>query len=209
MIKEYCTVSRNASAEIAERKSRFICSAGPVETEDAALAFIDNIRSRHRDASHNVFAYTAGIDSVVSRFSDDGEPSGTAGMPAMEIINKLGLRNAVLVVTRYFGGIKLGAPGLVRAYSKAASAGIEAAGVVHMALCKEVRVTLPYTMTGRMSHWMETKAIRPESVEYGSDAKYSLFFRADDLETMEREITDLTGSAAIIEEFGMEYKMTI
>jgi len=127
---QYKTISKEATVEMEEKKSRFIANVKPVSSEEEALEFINNIRAKYWDATHNVYAYYISGENIIQRFSDDGEPSGTAGMPVLEVIKRMELKDLVVVVTRYFGGILLGASGLVRAYSKSAALGIEAAGIV-------------------------------------------------------------------------------
>src|SRR5699024_4890875 len=122
------------SDEIIINKSRFIGYASPVESEKSAQEFIDTIKQKHKDATHNVFAYIIGQNKNIQRYSDDGEPSGTAGIPILEMMKKEDLTDTVIVVTRYFGGIKLGAGGLVRAYIKGAKCGLESANIVEKVL---------------------------------------------------------------------------
>ena len=148
MVESYRTVGQVGEAEIIIEKSLFIGYAAPAGTEEEALEFIQTIKKKHRDATHNVPAYVIGENNAVQRFSDDGEPSGTAGVPMLEVLKKEDLRDTVLVVTRYFGGIKLGAGGLVRAYTKAAKAALEAAGIVTRVLHQVVQVSIDYTLLG-------------------------------------------------------------
>ena len=135
----YTTIAGRATAEIEEKKSRFIASLAHVETEDEALAFLEEIRAANRMARHNVYAYVlreggAGVQGRV-RYSDDGEPQKTAGLPTLEVIQHAGLTDVITVVTRYFGGVLLGTGGLVRAYTQATQAGIEAAELVVVSRC--------------------------------------------------------------------------
>ena len=127
-LEPYVSLAREASAVYIEKKSEFIGYAAPVSTEEEAIAFIERIRKKHADARHNVYAYL--LRSGATRYSDAGEPQGTAGIPTLEVIRKGGFCDAVIVVTRYFGGILLGAGGLVRAYTAAAKMAAEAAGIV-------------------------------------------------------------------------------
>src|SRR5690606_30234976 len=121
---------------------RFIGYAMPVETEDEAVKFIEEIKTKHRDATHNVYAYVLGEDNNIQRYSDDGEPSGTAGIPALEVIKKEDLRNVAVVVTRYFGGKKLGTGGLIRAYTRGAKIGLEAGIIIDKILFRKVKVRI-------------------------------------------------------------------
>jgi len=151
----YRTAARIAEAEIEIRKSRFIGRIAPARTAEAAAAFVSIVKAAHHDAAHNVWAYTLrencpGRDAGQRRYSDDGEPQGTAGLPVLETLQKQGLADCVIVVTRYFGGVLLGAGGLTRAYGQAASAAIEAAGVVTMESCRVLRVACDYGVYGAL-----------------------------------------------------------
>lgn len=146
----YKTIEGRAIAEIVEKKSRFIGHIAHVETEDEALAFLEEIRTEHRMARHNVYAYVlraggAGAEGRV-RYSDDGEPAKTAGMPTLDAIRHAGLTDVAVVVTRYFGGILLGTGGLVRAYTQSTQAAIEAAHVVLISKCVEIVAEVPYSL---------------------------------------------------------------
>ena len=147
---QYRTVRGAASAEFVEKRSRFIGYISPASTQEEAAQFINSIRSKHWDATHNVPAYIL-REGNICRFSDDGEPQGTAGMPALNVLQKEGLTNCALVVTRYFGGILLGGGGLVRAYSHAAKLAVDAGGIVTRALCSLVRVRCDYNFYGRLA----------------------------------------------------------
>lgn len=146
---EYKTVRKNAQDQFVEKRSRFIGYACPVQTEQEALDFITSKKSEHWDASHNVYAYI--LRDGTMRFSDDGEPQGTAGMPALNVLQKEELIDCVLVVTRYFGGILLGGGGLVRAYSHAAKIAVDAGGIVTRAECSIVKIRCDYTFYGRLA----------------------------------------------------------
>jgi uncharacterized YigZ family protein len=134
MGQRYKTIYQQGGAEIVEKKSRFIASCAPVTTEEEAIAYITMVRADHRTATHNVYAYNLRCDNLC-RYSDDGEPQGTAGLPILDILKRRDITDAVVVVTRYFGGTLLGTGGLVRAYSEAAAAAIRRAGVAVMELC--------------------------------------------------------------------------
>jgi len=177
---EYKTVLREAIAEFEEKKSRFIASVKPVSNEEEALEFINRIKSRYWDATHNVYAYYIGGDVTAQRFSDDGEPSGTAGMPVLEVIKRIGVRDLVVVVTRYFGGILLGASGLVRAYSRSATLGIEAAGIVRKSLCTEVIAIVEYALWGKVQNLIQKKGYLINGITYGQDIEISVFVPANE-----------------------------
>ena len=146
----YLTVRAEACAEITERRSRFICTVKPVDTEGSAQELISECTRRYRGASHNVYAYIL-RSGQIRRFSDDGEPQGTAGMPVLEVLSGMELTDCACVVTRYFGGILLGTGGLVHAYSRAASAAVDAAGMVRMRLCGMMRLECDYARYGRVA----------------------------------------------------------
>ncbi|MBQ9993822.1 MAG: YigZ family protein [Clostridia bacterium] len=150
IILEYTTVKTETSAEFIERRSRFIGYIKPVTDEESAVEFINQIRAKHWDATHNVYAYSI-RNGQICRYSDDGEPSGTAGMPVLSVLTKGGITDAVIVVTRYFGGVLLGAGGLVRAYSHGASIAVEASGLVVMRKCCLCTLSCEYSDYGRVS----------------------------------------------------------
>ena len=148
---DFKTVEKFASCEIIEKKSRFIVYVDKISCEDDAICFINKIKTKHWDASHNVFAYML-WDNIIQRYSDDGEPSGTAGIPVLEVIKKEGIFNVVIVVTRYFGGTLLGAGGLVRAYTNAAKNGILAAGILNMILSVKAQIICEYTVWNKLQN---------------------------------------------------------
>ena len=144
---DYKTTPSPARAEYVEKRSRFIASVTPAGNEDEAVDFIEKTKTEFYDARHNVFAYV--IKGGAERFSDDGEPQGTAGMPTLEVLRRRGVVNTAVVVTRYFGGILLGAPGLVRAYTHAVTAALDAAGVITMRHCDILRLCCGYDFYSR------------------------------------------------------------
>ena len=150
MLQPYRTIARPGESEIEEKRSRFLGALLPVTTEEEVAAKLSELRTRYWDARHNVFAYRL-REGGRSRFSDDGEPQGTAGMPVLEVLQKRDLCDCLLVVTRYFGGVLLGTGGLVRAYSQAASQAAEAAGVVIMTSCDRCELTCDYGDYGRLA----------------------------------------------------------
>ena len=151
-MKTYKTLHGFGSDEYIVEKSTFIGYAKPIKSEEEAVEFINEIKKKHKDATHNVWAYTVGETMNIQRYSDDGEPQGTAGIPTLEVIKKEDLRDVVVVVTRYFGGIKLGAGGLVRAYTKGAKVGIEAAQIIEKVKYKEVGITIDYNQIGKVQN---------------------------------------------------------
>lgn len=160
MLERYKTVRRAGEKEIVIKKSRFIGHVRPVETEDEAIAFIEEIKKKHWNATHNCSAYMIGERDEIQKQSDDGEPSGTAGKPILEVIKNQGLKNVAIVVTRYFGGIMLGAGGLIRAYTDGAVAAIEAGEAITRVLHQEVFLELEYTWLGKVENELRNRGIR-------------------------------------------------
>ena len=173
-MNDYLTLARDSAEEYVVNRSRFIGYAMPVETAEEAVDFINGIRARHRDATHNVYAYAVRSPEY-SRYSDDGEPQGTAGMPVLDVIKKNGLTDCCVVVTRYFGGILLGAGGLVRAYSHSASLAVQAAKIIRMSLCAVLRVTCDYGFYGKLSSLVPESGGTVEDTDFG--AQVSVTFR--------------------------------
>ncbi len=169
MLKSYMTIKGHATAIYEEKRSRFISQAMSVEDEEGALSFINNIKNSNKEASHNAYAYSVGLDSAVCRFSDDGEPGGTAGLPILEIIRKRNLLYSVIVVTRYFGGILLGAQGLTRAYGKAASAAVDAAGIVVKIPVRDISVNCSHNLAGKIQGRIMQSGYKIKNISYGED----------------------------------------
>ncbi len=149
----YNSIVDQSEFRIEIKKSEFIGRASPAQSEEQAVGFINEIKALESRATHNCYCYSIGRQANCRRFSDDGEPSGTAGMPMLETCNRLELRNLVLVVTRYFGGIKLGASGLIRAYRAAATGALETSGIVKFEKFAEVRISFPYTVLGKLDYY--------------------------------------------------------
>lgn len=173
-MSEYKTVEGQVSAEIVEKKSRFIATLCHVESEDEALAFIDQIRTEHAQARHNVYAYILRGGRI--RYTDDGEPSQTAGIPTMETLQHAGLEDVACVVTRYFGGVLLGTGGLVRAYTQAVQASIEVAHVVDIASCVDVEAIVPYPLYEQVVRLAVADQVRIMQTDYTD--KVTVRFRA-------------------------------
>lgn len=152
MKESYNMAACEAVSEFVEKKSRFITHIKPVESEQEALAYIESLKKQYWDARHNVYTYIIGENMELQRYSDDGEPQGTGGIPMLEVFRGAELTNTVAVVTRYFGGTLLGTGGLVRAYTRGAKDGIEAAGIVQMTLYTAVSVKVDYTTSGKIQY---------------------------------------------------------
>ena len=163
---EYTTVLKTAEAEFTEKKSRFIGRAYPVETEEEARQILETIRRDHWDATHNVFAYRVGLQGEIQRFSDDGEPGGTAGRPMLEVLLGQDIRNVLVIATRYFGGILLGTGGLVRAYTRSAQEAVQAAGVIRREVCRLCRLSLEYTQLGKIQYALTKENFVINSIDY-------------------------------------------
>ncbi len=180
MIESYITVSHPGSDETVISKSRFIGYAAPSDDEDAALAFLDRIRNEHKAAKHHCYAYIIGENSGIMRYSDDGEPGGTAGLPIMDVMKGRNIVNCCLVVVRYFGGILLGTGGLVRAYTQAALAAVQSAGIVRMELTSDDYCELPYSVWDKFRYAAEHLPVKLENIEYGSSVNFDLLYRPGD-----------------------------
>lgn len=198
MRKDYLTVSKEVATEIEEKKSRFIATVRPVSSEQEAQDFINRLKTKYWDATHNVYAYYICAESTLQKFSDDGEPSGTAGLPVLEAIKKLEVQDVAVVVTRYFGGTLLGASGLVRAYGKSAAVGIEAAGIVRKLLCTEVRVTIDYSMLGRIQAAIASRGYSVKDTVYTDNVSMDVYVPVDEFDFFTALITEESNGRADI-----------
>ncbi len=186
----YTTLAREASAEFTEKKSLFIGYAAPTKTEQDALDFIAKIRKKHSDATHNVYAYQLNGGGI-ARYSDDGEPQGTAGVPVLDIIKKSGADDVCVVVTRYFGGILLGAGGLVRAYAAGAKAAIDAAGIVTYENYTEFKLASGYSEYQKLVYELPRYHVKVDSTDFGGDVTLKLAIRAVDYENFADRVAEL------------------
>ena len=194
----YKIIESGGSGEIEEKKSRFIAHTAAVSTEEEALAFIEEKRKRFWDARHNCYAYVLGKDMQTMRFSDDGEPSGTAGRPILNVLTASGIRDAVVVVTRYFGGTLLGAGGLVRAYTQAAQAGIAASVVRTMCRGYEVCVVTDYGGVGKVQYLLGSRGIPVGEADYAEQATLRFMVPYEEKDGVVGEITEATAGRAQI-----------
>ncbi|HHW56097.1 MAG TPA: YigZ family protein [Clostridia bacterium] len=199
MDKSYKTLYDYGIAEIEIKRSRFIGHAKPVSSEEEAIKFIEEIRSKHRMATHNVYAYTIGENDEIQRFSDDREPSGTAGIPVLNVIKKEELKNVAIVVTRYFGGILLGAGGLVRAYTKGAKVAIEAAGIVEKIPAQKVSLIFDYTLFGKLQNELLKKGYYIKNISYTDKVSIILHIEKECLSDFQDFINELTNKKCDIE----------
>ena len=188
----YKTLRQEAADEVIINKSRFIGYACPCETEEDALAFLSKIRTRHKDATHNCYAYVIGKNAGIMRYSDDGEPGGTAGLPMMEVLKAQGVVNCCVVVTRYFGGVLLGAGGLVRAYTQGAVIALKAAQVVIMEPSQRYLCEVAYPLWDRVTHALKTMPVQLVSSEFTTAVGFTLLVREKDAEAMLADLVRLT-----------------
>lgn len=175
MSEPFITIAKNTSFEMVIKKSRFICSIGRANTEEAAQDFIAQVQTANRKANHNCFAYMIGDKDQVQRESDNGEPSGTAGVPILESLQLAKLHNVVAVVTRYFGGIKLGAGGLIRAYSNVTTNAIHQAGLVQRVLQTAVDITVSYAQHDKLLYFLKEQQVEVANEAYGVDVTVTIF----------------------------------
>lgn len=200
----YKTLHEFGMDEVIIDKSTFIGYAKPIKSEEEAIEFVNEIKKKHKDATHNVWAYTVGKSMNIQRYSDDGEPQGTAGIPTLEVIKKEDLRDVVVVVTRYFGGIKLGAGGLVRAYTKGAKIGVEAAKVIEKVLYKPVSIKIDYNQLGKVQNEIMNMGYFIKDTVYEDNVEIIVYSRVSELENITSKIVDITSATAhisISEEF--------
>lgn len=205
MVAEYLTLRGPGRAEMVVKRSRFIGSALPVSTGDEADAFVASVRAEHRLATHNVYAYRAGLEVEAQRFSDDGEPAGTAGRPVLDAILGRNLRNVAVVVTRYFGGTLLGTGGLVRAYGQAAAAAIDAAGVVRQVLHCEYGAVISYGLVGPVQRLAAEHGGRVSDAEYGAEVRVRLLIPVDRAAAFRQAWTGLVAGAVGLDDLGRQY----
>ncbi|MZP29858.1 YigZ family protein [Heliobacterium undosum] len=205
MLEQYRTVNGYGEAVYEIEKSRFIAYVDRAETPEAAQAFIAAIRKKHWDATHNCAAYVCGERDETQKADDDGEPSGTAGKPILEVIKKTGLKDTVVVVTRYFGGIKLGAGGLIRAYGKGASLGLEAAGVIERRLFTPIAIEIDYALYGKFEQELRLRGYRIQETQFGAAVTLTALEEAGQEERLERMAADWSSGCAELSRRGAVY----
>lgn len=192
MMKTYKTLLHAASDEVVINKSRFIGHAAPVKTAEEALDFLGRIRTEYRDATHNCYAYIIGQNAGVMRYSDDGEPGGTAGMPIIEVMKARGVVDCAVVVTRYFGGVLLGAGGLVRAYSHTCALALNAAQVCEMHPTEKWMFEVAYPLWDKVQHTLKGLPARQEGAEFTSAVAFELSVKAADSQAVRDELIRIT-----------------
>ena len=199
MLKEFKTLAGSGTFELTEKKSRFLGYADCVENAEEAEKFVKNIQRKHPDARHCVYAYTVGGlngDAEVKRMSDDGEPQGTGGIPCLDVFTKKDLRFAAVAVVRYFGGILLGAPGLVRAYGKAAAGAVLNAEECIMRRCRRVTVSADYQLYGKLSRAADSSGYEKESPVFGENVSFSLIIPEDEAEAYANHLRNISSCRA-------------
>lgn len=197
MKESYLTVKAEASSEIVVKKSRFIASVKPLSTEDDAIAFVNEIRQKYRDARHNVYAYIISENNI-TRYSDDKEPSKTAGFPILDSMQKEGLTDIAIVVTRYFGGILLGTGGLVHAYTAAAKAGIDAAQRTKMTLCRKITLGCDYSLWGKIQNIVSDFLCKSEPPVFSDAVSAAFVIPVFSVENFVKTITEETNASVDI-----------
>lgn len=205
MIESYKAVYASGMGEIVEKKSRFIASVQPIDSEEDAIAFIEQIRKKYWDATHNCYAYVVGKRNEVQRCSDDGEPNGTAGKPMLDVLLGQGVHNAVVVVTRYFGGTLLGTGGLVRSYTNATLEGIEQSVIVEKKAGKKVRIVTDYNGIGKLQYITCQMQITVLDTIYTDIVTMELLVTFDKLHQLQEEVTEATSGKSKIELYDSVY----
>lgn len=194
MLDSYLTVKQEGSHEIVINKSRFISHIKRAATENEAQEFIQKIKKEHWNATHNCSAYLIGERDQIQKANDDGEPSGTAGVPMLEVLKKRGLKDTVVVVTRYFGGIKLGAGGLIRAYGKSVSEGLNEIGIVERKLMRLMSTHVDYTWLGKIENELRESPYLLTNIHYADDVTFDVYVEENDKDTYLKWMTELTNS---------------
>ena len=191
----YRTIAQSGEFELVIKKSRFIAQLAHVTTEEDAQAFIARVKKTHYKATHNVPVYQLGDTDQVQRANDDGEPSGTAGVPMLQALQQMGLHDVVAVTTRYFGGTKLGAGGLIRAYANSVSEAVHHLGVVERQMRTVLTITIAYPQLGPLEHYLSTNDIAIAATDYGADLVVTLHVLEAELAALQAAITDLLSGA--------------
>lgn len=190
----YFTIKSEISTQFEEKKSIFIGHIKRVHEEDEAKKFIEKIKSEQKEARHNVYAYVIGENMGIQRYSDDGEPQGTAGIPVLDVIKKNEITDAVIVVTRYFGGILLGKGGLVRAYSKAAAMSVNESGIVEKVKGCILEILIEYDMLGKVQYLFEQNLWHIENIDYTDIVKITMYCPKDNLKQIKDKVIEITNN---------------
>ncbi|MFJ7932784.1 YigZ family protein [Sporosarcina sp. NPDC096371] len=205
MRADYYTVKNYGENELVIQKSKFLTYVKRVETEQEALEFIQDIKKRHHTASHNCSAYMIGEHDNIQKANDDGEPSGTAGVPMLEVLKKQGLKDTVVVVTRYFGGIKLGGGGLIRAYGRATTEGISSTGVVLRKQHLLMKVSIDYTWLGKVENEARQSPYPLKEITYADGVDLFMYVPVAELDEFTKWMTELTNGQAELLSYSSEF----
>lgn len=198
-MKSYKTIKQDGYYLFEEKRSRFIGRAKAIKSEEEAILFIQSVKTSCWDATHNCYAYSVESDALYQRYSDDGEPQGTAGLPILEVIRRRELQNVAVVVTRYFGGILLGAGGLIRAYSKACAGSIDDSGEIWVKPCLEIKIPIEYHLSGRMQNMLINEGFIIAGTDYTDEVTFTVYSPKERLEFLEKQILDITGGLSQFE----------
>lgn len=201
----YLTIKDEVSSEFEEKKSIFIGHAKRVYTDNEARDFINKIKNEHKEATHNVYAYVIGENMGIQRYSDDGEPQGTAGIPVLEVIKKNAVTDIAVVVTRYFGGIMLGAGGLVRAYSKGAALAIKDGGIVERVKGCTLDILMDYDLLGKVQYACGQNSWHIENIQYSDKVNMVLYIEANNVDKIKKTIIETTSGRANFETYDEDY----
>lgn len=201
----YKSVLKNSSDEIIIEKSRFIGHSFHIDSVEEAEEYIKNAKKKYYDATHNCYAYILNEDMSIMKSSDDGEPSSTAGIPMLEVLKKENITNCLVIATRYFGGIKLGAGGLVRAYTKTAKIAIDSNTIIEKRVFKNIACVVDYSFVGKIQKFIENKSILASMPEFSEKVKFDLYETQDNIEKLKQELLDMTSAKCIIQEKELKY----
>lgn len=205
MLLKYKTIKSEHLAQLVIKKSTFIANVKPIVKEQEAIEFISLISTKHRDARHNVYAYVLGDNYEVKRYSDDGEPQGTAGIPILDLLVNQQLKNVIVVVTRYFGGILLGTGGLVRAYTGSAKLALEESGIVEKILCKKFKININYDLLGKIQNKLLADSAVIEGIEYTDKVLISFLSEISNIEKIEKDVSEITLGKVSMDELEVVY----
>ncbi|KRL04847.1 YigZ family protein [Liquorilactobacillus oeni] len=205
MLQQYITIKKKLATELVIKKSKFICSVERTESQEAASQFIADVKKTYAKATHNCFAYVIGMNNEIQRSSDNGEPSGTAGHPILEVLKKKDVRNTVAVVTRYFGGIKLGTGGLIRAYSQATSKSLSKEALVICQPQQIYKLEVAYSQLGTLQHYLKEKKISVINIQYLVNVTLNVSVKQKEAQYFEKRIIDLLNGTATIKKGMLDY----
>lgn len=205
MLERYYTIKENGQSELEIKKSRFICSLKRVETEEEAKQFIQETKKEHWKANHNCSAFVIGEKNEIQRSSDDGEPSGTAGVPMLEVIKKNELINVAAVVTRYFGGIKLGAGGLIRAYAHSVSHALQEIGIVEGTLQQELSIHIAYPQLGKIENYLALQQVNVKEIRYTEKVIVVCMINEKEVSAFQKAIIELLSGQVTFTEGAVSY----